>query len=263
MSCIPRQEIPRRNRPWLFPLLPLFLFFMGCSQSPTGSAALDDIVRAGYYQWGPLIEANLDLYEGELKRLNPYYEKGSRESITTGPQKVILSLMAMRKKDGVIVELGSWTGGGALLIAPHLTHDQSYHAVDAFNARLMPDPYRKDFLRGRAHLDVFRENIAPIKEKVVVHQGLTDDVAAAWPRDLAIDLLFIDADHSYKGVSADWRNWSPFVKKGGIIAFHDYYTDLVKYGHAGVRRFVDELIADKNIKDNFYSIEGLAWYIIK
>jgi predicted O-methyltransferase YrrM len=36
-----------------------------------------------------------------------------------------------------------------------------------------------------------------------------------------IDLLFIDGDHSYEGVSQDWKMYSPLVKKGGLVAFHD------------------------------------------
>lgn len=36
-----------------------------------------------------------------------------------------------------------------------------------------------------------------------------------------IDLLFIDADHSYKGVLTDYKLWSPLVRKGGYIFFDD------------------------------------------
>ena len=36
-----------------------------------------------------------------------------------------------------------------------------------------------------------------------------------------IDLLFIDGDHTYKGVKKDWEMYSPLVREGGIIAFHD------------------------------------------
>ena len=36
-----------------------------------------------------------------------------------------------------------------------------------------------------------------------------------------IDLLFIDADHSYAGVKQDFNMYSPLVRKGGIIALHD------------------------------------------
>ena len=39
--------------------------------------------------------------------------------------------------------------------------------------------------------------------------------------DKQIDVLFIDADHSYEGCLDDWNNFSPFVKKGGWVVFHD------------------------------------------
>jgi predicted O-methyltransferase YrrM len=40
-----------------------------------------------------------------------------------------------------------------------------------------------------------------------------------------LDFLLIDGDHSYKGVSADFKNYSPLVKRGGLIAFHDVLPD--------------------------------------
>jgi cephalosporin hydroxylase len=36
-----------------------------------------------------------------------------------------------------------------------------------------------------------------------------------------VDFLFIDGDHTYDGVRMDFEIYSPLVKKGGIIAFHD------------------------------------------
>lgn len=36
-----------------------------------------------------------------------------------------------------------------------------------------------------------------------------------------IDLLFIDGDHSRWGVEEDYHWYRPFVRSGGIIAFHD------------------------------------------
>lgn len=36
-----------------------------------------------------------------------------------------------------------------------------------------------------------------------------------------LDFLFIDGDHSYGGVKQDFLDYSPFVKRGGIIVFHD------------------------------------------
>jgi predicted O-methyltransferase YrrM len=36
-----------------------------------------------------------------------------------------------------------------------------------------------------------------------------------------IELLFIDGDHSYGGVQSHYKLWSPLVRPGGLIAFHD------------------------------------------
>jgi cephalosporin hydroxylase len=41
-----------------------------------------------------------------------------------------------------------------------------------------------------------------------------------------LDLLFIDGDHSYDGVKADFENYSPLVRPGGLIALHDIVPDF-------------------------------------
>jgi predicted O-methyltransferase YrrM len=102
----------------------------------------------------------------------------------------------------------------------------------------------KEITITKKHLDVFKENTASIENKIVIHQGWTNDVAAAWPKDLIIDLLFIDVGHTYEDVSNDWENLSPFVRKGGLVVFHDYYVKN-ENGHPGVRKFVDGYIAGR------------------
>jgi hypothetical protein len=37
----------------------------------------------------------------------------------------------------------------------------------------------------------------------------------------AIDLLFIDGDHTFEGVKQDYEMYSPLVRPGGMVAFHD------------------------------------------
>lgn len=39
-----------------------------------------------------------------------------------------------------------------------------------------------------------------------------------------IDLLHIDGDHSYSGVSSDFNTWVAAVRPGGAIMFHDIYA---------------------------------------
>ena len=49
----------------------------------------------------------------------------------------------------------------------------------------------------------------------------TRDAVSRFFGDDPLDLLFIDGDHSYNGVRRDYELYSPFVRVGGLIAFHD------------------------------------------
>lgn len=68
--------------------------------------------------------------------------------------------------------------------------------------------------------------LAPALVSVTVLQGSTRDQAV---RDRlvrcldgsALDILFIDGDHRYQGVRADFLEYRSLVRPGGLIAFHD------------------------------------------
>ena len=59
-----------------------------------------------------------------------------------------------------------------------------------------------------------------------------------------IDVLFIDADHTYNGVKRDYENYIQFVKINGYIVFDDYSPRW-----PGVVKFVDSIRNDENILD--------------
>lgn len=62
-----------------------------------------------------------------------------------------------------------------------------------------------------------------------------------------IDFLFIDGDHTYKGVKMDFEMYSPLVKKGGIIAFHDIIPNTTSHEDAEtieVPKFWNEIMQE-------------------
>lgn len=60
----------------------------------------------------------------------------------------------------------------------------------------------------------------------------------------SIDLLFIDGDHSYEGVKADFQTYRQFVSPNGIIGLHDIaHSD--EHKTIKVPRFWRELAAEK------------------
>ena len=46
--------------------------------------------------------------------------------------------------------------------------------------------------------------------------------------DESLDFVFVDADHSFEGVSQDIHDWAPKVKAGGAILGHDYSWPTVQ-----------------------------------
>jgi predicted O-methyltransferase YrrM len=103
-------------------------------------------------------------------------------------------------------------------------------AIEPFSAE--GARYQRDYER------LFDANVADwgVGATIQKIKKLSHDAAAGWKDP--IDFLYIDGDHSYDAVVRDVRNFVPFVREGGVVAFHDY-----KPGKDGVRRAVDELVA--------------------
>ena len=55
------------------------------------------------------------------------------------------------------------------------------------------------------------------------HSEETARTVRALLADDPLDFLFIDGDHSYAGVRADFEFYAPLVRPGGIIALHDIW----------------------------------------
>lgn len=72
-----------------------------------------------------------------------------------------------------------------------------------------------------------------------------------------LDMIFIDAEHSYESVKKDIGLWWGKIKVGGIISGHDY-------GHShqpGVKKAVDEYFDNKGIK--IHKEVGTVWWAQK
>ena len=65
-----------------------------------------------------------------------------------------------------------------------------------------------------------------------------------------IDFIFIDGDHSWKGIQKDWNDWSKKLRVGGIIALHDTSASeaFPSFEHQESIKFFAKVIKD----DPFY-----------
>ncbi len=82
------------------------------------------------------------------------------------------------------------------------------------------------------------------------------EAAARWTAP--IDFLFVDGDHSYEALRADWEGWSPHLLPGGIACLHDSRPTAARPIHAaGSVRFTDEVILKDPRFEVLESVETL------
>jgi predicted O-methyltransferase YrrM len=115
-----------------------------------------------------------------------------------------------------ILEIGTARGGTAFLLTRAAADDATLICVDLpagpFGGVVIPNRQRlwaSFALPGQAVHLLERDSHDPdTAERVAQLVG--------W-----LDVLLIDGDHSYDGVKRDFEMYSPFVRPGGLIAFHD------------------------------------------
>jgi predicted O-methyltransferase YrrM len=159
-----------------------------------------------------------------------------------GDSAWLLYGIARSLKPTVAVEVGSARGKSACFVGMALKENGfgRLYAIDPhtrtdWNDSESVDTY--DIMRG--HL----ENLA-LTDVVTIVRKRSNESQAGLP--MLIDLLFVDGDHSYEGVKADWVTFKPRMSPSGLVVFHDtiwelnpndkwYRTDI------GVAQFIEEL----------------------
>ncbi len=109
----------------------------------------------------------------------------------------------------VIVEIGTFEGKTTSVLAKH-SIGKVYSIDPCFKGRLGVS-YGEIIAKTHCRKQRLR-NVEFIK-------GYSYEVASRFQHP--IDLLFIDADHTYEAILRDWQDWSPKVSVGGFIALHD------------------------------------------
>lgn len=129
----------------------------------------------------------------------------------------LVNLLRDRKLDHVC-EIGTFKGGTLFIWCQLAAPDAQIISVD-----LPGGPFCGGYSeRSLPFFQAFRQP----GQKLDCIRGSSHDLAirAEFEKTLAgaeLDFLFIDGDHSYNGVKQDYEFYSPLVKRGGLIGFHD------------------------------------------
>jgi predicted O-methyltransferase YrrM len=153
----------------------------------------------------------------------------------------------------VIVEIGSFLGRGAVLLAGprKLRGSGRVHCVDPFDGSgdAFSVPHYEEIqaaLGGGSLRQHFDDNIARLglQDWIEVHPGRQEEVVANWREP--IDLLLLDGDQSPAGARSAYDNWLPFLKAGGVIAVANSDPREYARGHDGYRRVAAERLASED-----------------
>lgn len=132
-----------------------------------------------------------------------------------------------------VLEIGSFTGLSAYGMA---WTAKSITCVDTFSAAT--DGQRQT--GALTTLDAFRKATSRFNNVRVVVADSRDAILGI---SGGFDFVFIDAMHAYQDVLDDAIRWYPKLRRGGVMAFHDYRHSAFP----GVERAVDELFGPPNM----------------
>ncbi len=125
--------------------------------------------------------------------------------------------------------------------------DIMLYAIDAWT------PYKgyRDHV-GKGELDSFHKKTIERLEKynAKVIKGFSMDIVQDFD-DESLDFVYIDSNHDFQNTTNDIIEWSKKVKKGGIIAGHDY-CETTRGAQNDVKVVVDAYTMAMGIKD---------WYV--
>jgi predicted O-methyltransferase YrrM len=123
------------------------------------------------------------------------------------------------KANSIIVEIGSFLGLSASTFIENSHSSVIVYCIDTWDNSDMGYETEKD---------TYDEFVANMKNfitlgRTIPIRGDSINIGKNW--NIPIDLLFVDGNHSKEYVLADLKNFSPFIKPGGVLLMHDYTYD--------------------------------------
>jgi predicted O-methyltransferase YrrM len=148
---------------------------------------------------------------GAIRRTPPNTEIPTH--LTDKELTLLYRLTARLPRNGTIVEIGSYLGASATVLAAGARRSGArVYCVDTWENEGMTEGERDTWPE-------FRENTKRDSDVIVPLRGRSEDIAPIFQG--SIDFLFIDGDHSWEGIQRDLRTWGPKLKHSAWLLLHD------------------------------------------
>ena len=130
----------------------------------------------------------------------------------------------------VVAEIGVWRGQFARHLLRHCEGIRRYYMIDAW--RKLPN-WNKPYNVEQAEFDAVHEEAmaatAFAGEKRVVLRGTTLEVIDGI-EDGSVDFVYVDGDHTLRGVAIDLMKAWEKVREGGVVAGDDFHESIWQHG---------------------------------
>jgi predicted O-methyltransferase YrrM len=163
---------------------------------------------------------------GIISCMDHYWESLEGQNWFAGAD-IYRAQVARAADDALFVELGSWKGRSASCMGVEIINSGKrirFYAVDNWEG-FDNAAYRADSdVKGGTLYEAFLKNVEPVRH--VVNPLRHDSAqAASMFSDHSVDFLYVDASHTYDGVTKDLEAWWPKVKHGGVVAGDDWLSE--------------------------------------
>ncbi len=121
------------------------------------------------------------------------------------------------------VEIGSWQGRSTASMAVEIANsgkEIKFDCIDTWKgSKYFPE--MTHFAKKHDVFAAFKKRTAPVAKYINAIQSRSTDAVKRY-KDASLDFVFLDGAHDACAVRADINAWWPKLKKGGILAGHDY-----------------------------------------
>ncbi|MEM6504636.1 MAG: class I SAM-dependent methyltransferase [Planctomycetota bacterium] len=140
-----------------------------------------------------------------------------------------------------ILEVGSASGGNSFVFAKLLSPNEIFIIDDNQHTKHV---YRKDLLQ-------------PFNVSEFIGDSHSAEAIDFANQNGPYDMIYIDADHSYRGVMEDAKNYSKLLCENGYLIFHDTKTDFDKISGPGRSKEMDggpQRVVRKLVEDGAFRV---------
>ena len=167
--------------------------------------------------------------------------------------KNIINEYSLKKNIKInMIEIGVWKGDFAKSMLANCEFINNYYLIDPWKNL---DNWNKPYNVGNIEFDkIYKDTCKKLnvyKNKIHILRGKTHEVINQID-DNTIDIIYIDGDHTAKGITVDLIMSFPKLKNGGILGGDDYIENIYhhqsKYDPTMVKPVVDGFIIANNSK---------------